>query len=67
MRTRKDIAKAPEVIVRRFLRCAQCALWRQTLEDSLAADYGLCPRRRHPHNRTCFNDGCVFGVRPVEK
>lgn len=57
----------PEVITRRRMRCGDCALWRQTLEDSIATDYGLCPRKCHPLNRTRYNDGCTHGVRAVEQ
>lgn len=60
------LAEKPDVIVRRYTLCGACALWLPLREDSIAPDYGLCPRRKYPDNRTHCNDGCRKGVLPKE-
>lgn len=47
-----------------WLPCFFCALWLPCREDSTgdAEDYGICPRRQWPHNRTQGIEGCLDGV-----
>ena len=47
-----------------WVPCYLCALWMPNREDSTggAEDYGICPRKQWPHNRTQGIEGCVDGV-----
>lgn len=47
-----------------WMPCYLCALWKPSREDSAgsAEDYGICPRRIWPQNRTQGIDGCGAGV-----
>lgn len=57
----------PDVIIRkRSLKCKVCTLWRPRREDSVADDFGVCPRRVYPDNLTSSEDGCADGVPPAE-
>lgn len=57
---------SPDIVIRHFTRCEHCAIWRPVREDSVADDYGLCPRLHAPCNRKRFDDGCRNGVRSKE-
>lgn len=66
MQTTQATMPMQDVIIRRYTQCKACALWRPAREDSVADDYGFCPRRKYPKNKTHANNGCRLGVRPVE-
>lgn len=52
-----------ECLAHPYIHCGQCALWLPLREDSLEPEWGTCPKRRAPHNRTKAQDGCRHGAR----
>ncbi len=50
------------------LVCEVCDIWIPCREDAIASDvdWGICPRKEWPHNRTLSTDSCDHGVWPPE-